>query len=131
MRSDDTAAVARQHPASADDDLAVRLSYIDKLFASFQRSERTVLRLLRLQTALSRIFIALVTELVSTTESVDFTWINLEFLLWRVLGGGAFAVGLLTAMMAVSRDSADTLSCGLYHCTTPLVDRAGGREWLT
>lgn len=79
----------------------VRLNYLDKQFATYQRVDVATSRLERLQVILSLLVIALATGLVSADENLELTGIKLELPLWAFLGGGAVAVGVISVMSAV------------------------------
>jgi hypothetical protein len=100
--------------ARSDSDILVRLNYLDKQFAAYQKVESNASRLWRLQIILSVLVIALATGLVSADENLELTGIKLKLPLWTLLGGGAVGVGVAAALGAVQATHAGRLEESLY-----------------
>jgi hypothetical protein len=77
------------------------LSYIDKLFVTFQRIEDSFWRLVRLQVLVSTLLLLIVSGIVSAQDSIVISIIKLDLPLWTVIGGGSVTVGIVATIVVL------------------------------
>lgn len=115
-----------------ESDILVRLNYLDKTFAAYQRVEAGASRLLRLQAVLSVLVIALATGLVSADEDLEIAGIEFKLPLWFLLGGGGIAAASAAIMTVIQDWHAEHLYKRLYTAYedlgfgTPREQKEGG-----